>query len=135
MAYTKEVKPTTSNSPVAKPTTTNSPVIKPATSNTPIAKPTATHSIEAEPAVVYGKEADATASYSGVAKPASTQSLEGKAVDTFVAHMFPSILCEDGSYMLQENGDRINLEWYHTKDAKPAVADTSSVKPATVWTA
>lgn len=37
----------------------------------------------------------------------------------FVAHIYSCLLCEDGSYLLQEDGvQRVVLEWYYTKVAK-----------------
>jgi hypothetical protein len=47
-----------------------------------------------------------------------------KATADFIVHIYGSLLCEDGYYLLQEDSSRINLEWYNTKDAKSI----------TVWT-
>ena len=49
--------------------------------------------------------------YTKVAKPTAD----------FASHLYACLLCEDGTYLLQEDSNRINLEWYFTKIAKPVV--------------
>jgi len=49
---------------------------------------------------------------------------EVKPTDSFLVHLFGALLCEDGSYLLNEDLSRINLEWFSTK----------VVKPVTIWT-
>lgn len=133
MAYTKEVKPTTSNSLDAKQTASHTPVTKPTTTNSKVAKPTASHVLLEKEVATYADVAKPTASYGLGAKPVATHTPVAEAVATFVRHLYAALLCEDGSYLLQENGARINLEWYHTKDTKPTTSNTDSVKPVTTW--
>jgi hypothetical protein len=54
------------------------------------------------------------ATYTKIAKPLADH----------VAHLYGALLCEDGAYLLQETGLRINLEWYHTKKTKPVATWT-----------
>ena len=134
MAYTKEVKPTTSNSLVAKPTTTNTPAVKPITTNTKVNKPATVNTKVAKSATVFNSVEKDVTTYSGVVKPGTTNTLVEKDTDTFLKHLYPALLCEDGSDLMQEDGiQRICLEWYFTLGTEPPTTNTKEAKPATVW--
>jgi hypothetical protein len=58
----------------------------------------------------------------------------GKEQDSWGIHLFPALLCEDGTYLLQEDGNKINLEWYHKRTTKTSDSFSIGEKSETVWT-
>ena len=74
--------------------------------------------------MAYTKEAKTATSYNDVSKE----------TDSWKIHLFPALLCEDGTYLLQETGNRINLEWHDHRIIKDTASFSKVSEPATVWT-
>ena len=53
--------------------------------------------------------------YNKEVKVNPTYSNSSKETDSWSIHLYPALLCEDGSYLLQETGKKINLEWNYKK--------------------
>jgi hypothetical protein len=73
--------------------------------------------------------------YTKVPKPVANWPKVTKPTDdSWLSHLFGCLLCEDGSYLLQETGGRIALEMHHGRITKSTTTFSGGVKPNIVWT-